>query len=120
MTPSISNIVSGEYIVTVMDAFGCAALANVIVDMETGVDQVFSNSIQISPTLSNGQFIVQSNALLNDFQVSLMDNLGRVLKKWGAVSTGQVLAVEQPMQGLFYLKIKAGERLAIKKIVFSD
>ena len=117
-TAAINNVVAGDYTVVVTDANGCTISADVTVDMETGTNEAFGNSINVAPTLSNGQFMVLSNSLLTNMQLTLTDSQGRMVKHWENVSTGQSLSTDEPLNGAYFLRISAEGKWAAKMIVF--
>lgn len=116
-TTSIVNVIAGTYTVVVTDANGCTLSASVVVDMNTGVETTFASTINIAPTLSDGQFTILSKSFIDGLHVKLVDNAGRVIQTWDGVSSGQPLTVSKPVEGLFYLQITGDGKQAVKELV---
>lgn len=115
---TINNVTAGEYTVTITDGLGCTSTATVTVAMTTAVDEAFSSSLQVTPTLSKGQFSLRSSQPLTELRIGLLDIQGHVVKEWHKVATEEMLSMDSPVQGLYYLRIMDGERVAVKKMVF--
>lgn len=104
-TSGINNVPAGDYAVLITDANGCTWTGVVTVAMGTAVNELSASNILVAPTINEGSFSILSDILLTNLQVTLIDNLGKVVNRWADVNSNQTLTVDQPTKGSYFLYI---------------
>ena len=122
--PTIDSIPKGQYRVVVTDAFGCVLSSDFIqlgtVDAQ---NPGFVRGIWVFPNPTSGNLRIKiSLAEPADVQVQVIDVLGRVFEtgKQSRLEEGQLdLDLSAYPAGLYWLKIKLGEHVVLKKVALN-
>lgn len=119
---NLSALCPGLYALSITDQNGCTHTLSVQLTPAVGTadpaEEIFAE-IQPNPLKDKGQLVVRLPSA-SDLFLSLNDSQGRKLRDWSA---GTVLAQNIPLelgdlpQGIYWLKITAGERVAVRKVV---
>lgn len=113
---------AGTYQLRVIDANGCLFLSGLItVNSVTGTtENILSRSIIISPNPSSGLFNLGVVGTWSDLRLTVIDGTGRVVvptEKFSGSSSPWNVDLSEFSNGVYWVKLVAGDAVAIKKIV---
>lgn len=111
------NIEAGEYRLTVFDANGCTVVTDIIMTPTNDVFATYEINLQPNPT--SGQILFElEQENTKDYELSLYDMTGRLMKKWAASKqTQQQLDLSELQSGVYLLRVQVGNDVLTKRII---
>jgi hypothetical protein len=126
-TEDVAGLTPGTYTLSVYNLSGCLVASTFTVDFSTGVDQVPAedNALNVFPNPSGGVFNVeyiseQSNAVC----IELINTLGEIISvnefDVSVVRKNEMkLNLSKLSNGIYYLKVRDGNKFCMRKIILS-
>jgi hypothetical protein len=109
---SISNLFSGNYILTVTDANNCSMVDTIFVGSNVGIDDLLTAGIQnlrVFPNPSAGEFQVEVNFdRIQDARLQILDMTGRVVwthQARNVLNIQEQVSLSYLAKGSYYLRI---------------
>lgn len=112
----------GIYLVEITDENGCPALSEPFNVTISGLNDLTTiNAFSISPNpVKNSLFINLETSTTSDVQIAVVDITGRVLKTQHIQLNGSIrqeIDVNHLSTGVYFVKVKHGEGIAVKKFI---
>lgn len=109
---SISNLFSGNYILTVTDANNCSQTDTIFVGNNVGIDDLLDagiNDLRVYPNPNDGQFQIDLTlATIQDADLQIIDLTGRVVWKYSARNVLHIqekVTLNNVAKGSYFLRI---------------
>ena len=119
----LGNLMAGAYTVTITDAKGCTATADVLIDVTSATsDLLGSTNLQIYPNPASDYIIVKVNGLLkSDLHLQLKDVDGKLVLETDMLvgKTITYLDIRTFHSGIYFLSIADGSLARTIKVVIS-
>ncbi len=122
-TETAIDLITGTYMVTVTEEFGCSAVASV--DVTTvAVDEIASlENIDISPNPTNGNF--QINLALNTAEVVSVEVLNVVGRKVQSIAASTItneiynIDLNNESEGVYMVRLNIGDKVLMRRVVLN-
>lgn len=116
----ITNAVAGCYSVTIADALGCMAKDFGCVSFDVGLYHSLGgqSSVRVTPNPTKGEFVLEGTD--DGSTIEIFDVLGRLIKQQQTLTGTTKLSLNGEANGVYYLRISSGSKLAVIKLVKED
>jgi large repetitive protein len=115
-TPGAGITTSGEITLTVSDgSLSATQKFTITVTPASAIDEPNADSFTISPNPATDKVKIQAGENITAVQV--IDITGKIVKKQVCDDTVVFLDVDNLSNGLYFIKVKMGERIKVKKLI---
>ena len=111
-TEDLADVEAGTYVVMIEDEFGCTATETVVVNSQVSIAEE-QLAVTLFPNPTQGNITVQVSG---EFNYELMDLNGKVIFTGKAVNQ-QILDLSSVENGVYFVRILAGDLMKTAKIV---
>jgi len=117
--PTINYLEAGNYFVEVIDANGCSAVTTVNVDGITSTNDLERYNIELRPTVSTGEFILQTPPDVTGSKYMIFNQLG-ILIKSGIIESEEMLFNENLPPNLYIFTIISDTSRSSAKFIIKN
>ncbi|TVQ46545.1 MAG: hypothetical protein EA362_07565 [Saprospirales bacterium] len=117
--PTINYLEAGNYFVEVIDANGCSAVTTVNVDGITSTNDLERYNIELRPTVSTGEFILQTPPDVTGSKYMIFNQLG-ILIKSGIIESEEILFNENLPPNLYIFTIISDTSRSSAKFIIKN
>jgi len=115
--PTLISLKAGNYVVEVIDANGCSAETTVFIDRITGTNDFEKSDIELRPTVSTGEFTLQTPSEVTGSKYMIFNQLG-ILMNSGIIKSEEMLFNEDfPPDLYIFTIITDTSRTSVKFII---
>ncbi len=116
---SFTAYISGNYALRV-EKNGCVDTSECITITVTGIESIFSNTINIYPNPTNGQVNIDFEKTVAKFNVNVRDVTGKLVRHESYVSASEARFYFEGHQGVYFIEIYTDSERKIFKIIKSE
>jgi len=121
ITEDLDNLAPDNYSVTIIDALGCTASFDYLVEMNTSIENNLSNTLSITPNPTHDYLSIDfiENDLNSIYQYYLYDLEGNLIFQKNNINSELIESINLQNQssGLYFLEIKTKKNTQVFKII---
>lgn len=114
-TADAFNLPIGNYAITITDAQDCESEVDVLLGYPAGFSEETASGIVLYPNPTTGLLMIKSNGN-HLIEVTLLDQLGRVVVESAQFDTELTMNLEQLEAGWYLVQLKYGDEISFRKI----
>lgn len=122
-TLTATNLPTGTYVVSVVDAEGCSATNSVFVDVVGAIKDLALQDFKLFPNPTSKNVTISFSLLsAKDFKVSIIDALGtRILTdaQNASASYSNTIDISHLAAGIYFVEISSEDGVAVKKLTIT-
>lgn len=117
-----NELCAGQYVVNITDAIGCSQTREVIVDLDTGIDEFSDLGINVYPNPSDGTIkVLYKHPEYQEAFINIVDVTGKTIINRN-INNNDILSIENINPGAYVLNIvnKSNKTIFTEKVIIIE
>lgn len=115
-SPVFHALQTGNYYVTVVDAFGCRADSEILKIVISSTDAAEFYDIQVFPNPVSDKLTIQTAKPLPNARIEIRNSTGQLMKNFESSLPGTISLQNMP-DGIYFVKIFEGQKYYVVRVV---